>query len=179
VNDPVRHAEYCAEMEKRTGKPMDPEESRRVLSRGKVRAVQASRGWSLRMMAESLMLFQRQFMDMRLMIIHANDALFVTSDCPVAVHDPSKASLLPRGFLSFEMCFPLSRKYCLAGTYSSGPSKLQLASDQVEKLNRFLIRQADRFVYAPFDAEYIQRELAETQAMRVANRRDEGIWILG
>ena len=178
VSDPVRHAEYRAEMERRTGERMDPEESRRALSRGKVRAVQTSRGWSLRMMAETMMSFQQRFMNMRLLLVRANDAFFVTSDCPVAVHDPSTAPLLSPGFLSFEMRFPLSREYCLAGTYSSGPTELQLASDQVEKFNRFLIRQAYRFVYASFDADYIQRELADTQASRVANRRDEAIRFL-
>jgi hypothetical protein len=178
VNDPVRHAEYCAEMEKKTGERMDPEESKRALSRGKVRAVQTSRGWSLRMMAETMMVFQQQFMNMHLLLLRANDAFFVTSDCPVAVHDPSTTPSLPVGGLSLEMRFPLSREYCLAGTYSPAPTELQLASNQVEKFNRFLIRQADRFVYAPFDADYIQRELAETQATRVANRRDDAIRFL-
>lgn len=178
VNDPVRHAEYCAEMEKRTGKRMDPDESRRALSRGKVRAVQTSRGWSLRMMAETMLLFQQRFMNMRLLLLRANDAFFVTSDHPAAVHDPSTTPFLPRGSLSFEMRFPLSREYCLAGTYSSGPTELQLASDQVEKFNRALIRQADRFVYAPFNADYIQRELADTQAMKIANLRDDAIQFL-
>jgi hypothetical protein len=175
VNDPVRHAEYCAEMEKTTGKRMDPEESRRALSGGKVRAVQTSRGWSLRMMAEMMMLFQQRFMNMRLLLLHANDAFFVTSDCPVAVHDPATMPLLPQGFQSFEMRFPLSREYCLAGTYSSGPAQLQLASNEVEKLNRFLVRQADRFVYAPFDAEYIQHELQDALAKKIANQRDDVI----
>lgn len=31
VNDPIRHAEYCAEMERRTGERFDPEESKRKL----------------------------------------------------------------------------------------------------------------------------------------------------
>jgi hypothetical protein len=175
VNDPMRHAEYCAEMEKTTGKRMDPEESKRALMGGKVRAVQTSRGWSLRMMAEMMMLFQQRLMNMRLLLLRANDAFFVTSDCPVAVHDPATVPSLPRGFQSFEMRFPLSREYCLAGTYSPGPAKLQLAGNQVEKLNRFLVRQADRFVYAPFDAVYIQRELREAQAEKISNRRDDVI----
>lgn len=175
VNDPVRHAEFCAEMERKTGERMDPEESKRALIGGRVRAVQTSRGWSLRMMADMMMLFQQRFMKMRLLLLHANDAFFVTSDCPVAVHDPETMPLLPRGFQSFEMRFPLSREYCLAGTYSSGPAQLQLDSTQVKKLNRFLIRRADRFVYAPFDAEYIQEELAEAQLAKGADRRDEAI----
>jgi hypothetical protein len=86
---------------------MDPEESKRALTGGKVHAVQTNRGWSLRMMAEMLMFFQRRFMGMRLLLMHANDAFFVTTDCPVAVHDPATMPLLPQGFQSLEMRFRL------------------------------------------------------------------------
>jgi hypothetical protein len=83
--------------------------------------------------------------------------------------------LLPQGFQSLEMRFPLSREYCLAGTYSPGPTRLELESDQVETLNRFLVRQADRFVYAPFNAEYIQLELQDFLAKKLATQRDDVI----
>jgi hypothetical protein len=175
INDPVRHAEYCAAMEQETGRRMDPEESKRALTGGKVRAVQTNRGWSLRMMADMLMFFQRRFMGMRLLLMHANDAFFVTSDCPVAAHDPATMPFLPQGFQSFEMRFPLSREYCLAGTYSPGPTRLELESEQVETLNRFLVRQADRFVYAPFNAGYLQLELQDSLAQKLATQRDDVI----
>jgi|GEM_PF-7113480 hypothetical protein len=173
INDPVRHAEFCAAKERETGKRMDPEESIRALNGGKVCAEQTNRGWSLRMMVEMLMFFQQRFMGMRLLLMHANDGAFVTSDCPVAVHDPATMPLLPQGFQSLEMRFPLSRDYCLAGTYSPGPTRLELESDQVEKLNRFLIRQADRFVYAPFNAGYIQLELQDSLAKKLATQRND------
>jgi hypothetical protein len=175
INDPVRHAEYCAAMERKTGKRMDPEESKRALTGGKVRAVQSNRGWSLRVMAEILMFFQQRFMGMDLLLMHANDAFFVTSDCPVAVHDPATRPLLPQGFQSFEMRFPLSREFCLVGTYSPGPRRLELERDQVEILNRFLVRQADRFVYAPFNAGYIQLELQDSLAKKLATQRGDVI----
>jgi len=172
INDPIRHAEFCAAMERETGKRMDPEESKRKLTGGKVRAEQTNRGWSLRMMAEMLMFFQQRFMGMRLLLMHANDAFFVTSDCPVAVHDPATMALLPQGFQSLEMRFPLSREYCLAGTYSPGPARLELDADQVRNLNGFLVRQADRFVYAPFNADYIQAELQKSSAKRITTPQD-------
>lgn len=175
INHPVRHAKFCAAMEKETGERMDPEESKRALTGGKVRAVQTSRAWSLRQMVEMLLLFQEHFMGMRLLLLHANGAFFVTSDCPVAVHDPATILLLPSGFQSFEMRFPLSREYCLAGTYSPGPARLELEADQVEQLNRFLIRQADRFVYAPFNADYIQPELQDSLAKKIATQQDDVI----
>jgi hypothetical protein len=120
VNDPVRHAEYCAAMERETGERMDPETSKQALTRGKVRAEQTNRGWSLRMMAEMLMFFQQRFMGMRLLLMHANNAFFVTSDCPVAVHDPATRPLLPQGFLPLEMRFPFSREYCLGRVHTIG-----------------------------------------------------------
>lgn len=175
INDPARHAEFCAELEKETGERMDPEESKRALTGGRIRAVQTNRAWSLRQMAEMMMFFQEHFMGMRLLLLHANGGFFVTSDCPVAVHDPATMPILPPGFQSFEMRFPLSREYCLAGTYSPGPSRLELEADQVEKLNRSLIRQADRFVYAPFDAGYIQFELQSSLAERTASTQDDVI----
>ena len=137
--------------------------------------MQTSRAWSLRQMTEMMMFFQKHFMGMRLLLLHANNGFFVTSDCPVAVHDPATIPVLPPGFQSFEMRFPLSREYCLAGTYSPGPAKLEIEADQVEQLNRFLIRQADRFVYAPFDAGYIQPALQRSLAEKAANRRDDVI----
>jgi hypothetical protein len=82
INDPVKHAEFCAEIERETGERMDPEESKRALAGGKVRAVQTNRAWSLRQMTEMMMFFQKHFMGMRLLLLHANDAFFVTSDCP-------------------------------------------------------------------------------------------------
>lgn len=172
INDPVRHAEFCAARERETGKRMDPEESIRALTGGKVRAEQTNRGWSLGMMAEILKIFQRRFMGMRLLLMHANNAFLVTSDCPVAVHDSATIPLLPQGFQSLEMRFPLSREYCLAGTYSPGQARLELDADQVRKLNGFLIRQADRFVYAPFNADYIQAELQKSSAKRIATPQD-------
>ena len=73
------------------------------------------------------------------------------------------------------MLFPLSREYCLAGAFSSGQTRLELESDQVHNLNRALVRQADRFVYSPFDAAYILGELQEAHRMKNAIRRDDVI----
>jgi hypothetical protein len=175
INDPVRHAEFCEAIEKETGERWDPEESKRKLKAGRVRAVQTSRAWSLRQMAEMMLEFQKMFMQMRLLVVHANGAFFLTSDSPVRVHDPATAPLLPDGFQSFEMLFPLSREYCLAGVYSSGPTRLELKADQVHRLNRTLVRQSDRFVYAPFDDAYIQEELQESQRIKNLIKRDDVI----
>jgi hypothetical protein len=175
VNDPVRHAAACEALEKETGKRWDPEESKRKLKAGKVRAVQTNRAWSLGQMLEMMLIFQEQFMQMHLLLLHANDAFFLTSDCPVRVHAPATAPVLKHGFQSFEMLFPLSREYCLAGVYSPSLSRLELESEQVHKLNRALVRQADRFVYSPFDAEYIQVELQKSKRKKLTTQRDDVI----
>jgi len=52
-------------MEKETGERWDPEESKRKLKAGRVRAMQTSRAWSLRQMAEMMLFFQERFMQMR------------------------------------------------------------------------------------------------------------------
>jgi hypothetical protein len=175
INDPVRHAVFCAAREKETGERWDPEESKRRLKAGRLRAVQTSRAWSLKQMVEMLLFFQKRFMQMRLFFVHANDAFFLTSDYPVRVHDPATARLLPRSFQSFEMLFPLSREYCLAGAYSAGPAQLELEADQVHNLNRRMVRQADRFVYSPFHAPYIQSELEESHRIKSATQHDDVI----
>ena len=175
VNDPVRHSEFCARAEKETGKWWDPEDSKRKLKGGRVRAVQTNRAWSLRQMAEMMMNLQQTLMRMRLLLLHANEALFLTSDCPVRVHNPATVPLLPSNFQRFEMLFPLSREYCLAGVYSPGPDRIELGPDQVHKLNRILVQQADRFVYSPFDADYIQEELRKSPNRRTERERGDAI----
>lgn len=175
INDLVRHAELCAAIEKETGERWDPEESKRKLKAGRVRAVQTNRAWSLRQMAEMTLDFQKLFMQMRLLLLHANDEFFLTSDCPVRVHDPATAPHLPHGLQSFEMLFPLSREYCLAGVYSTGPARIELESNQVHNLNLALVRQADRFVYSPFDAVYFQDELQRSQLNKRAAQREDVI----
>ena len=166
VNDPVRLAEYCAEQEKETGKREDPDEVRRVLQAGRVCATQTSRSWSLKTMATQMMYFQNMFMRMNLVMVRADNAQFATSDCPVKVANPVTIPILPKGMVSWEMVFPLSRQHCLVGTYSevSHPF-MDVDESQVKYCNIQLARHANRFVYSPVEADYIQTELkcASTQ----------------
>jgi len=175
VNDPVRHAEFCAMMEKESGDRWDPDESKRKLKAGRVRAIQTNRAWSLRRMAELMMALQEVLMQMRFLLLHANNAFFLTSDCPVRVHNPSTVPLFPKNVQSFEMLFPLSRDYCLAGAYSTGSDRIELEPDQVQKLNRRFVQQADRFVYSPFNADYIQDELRRSSERKRASQPNDVI----
>jgi Protein of unknown function (DUF4238) len=167
VSDPVRHAEFC----KQVGID-NPEESIRKLKGGRVRGVQTNRAWSLRQMVDLMLKFQDEFMRMNLFLLHANDAFFLTSDSPVIVHDPAKPLLLPHGALSPDLLFPLSREFCLAGTPAANPGLIELADPQVLALNRRLVRQADRFVYAPFDSSEIQAELQAVAEARLRQPDD-------
>jgi hypothetical protein len=112
---------------------------------------------------------------MHLVLLHANDAFFLTSDCPVAVHDPEKRPPLHPRARYLDMRFPISRDYCLAGSFTPGPSRLEIQREEVEKMNRMLIGQADRFVYAPFDADYIQPALKDSLAKKAAQKPDDTI----
>ena len=84
-------------------------------------------------------MFQTMSMRMRLLLLHANGAFFLTSDCPVRVHNRVRAAAATHGFQAFEMLFPLKRKYCLAGVYSAGLDRIELESDQVHDVNRSLV----------------------------------------
>jgi hypothetical protein len=164
INDPERHAEFCTWYERETGEKMDPEESIRKLRGGRVRATQTSRAWSLRMMVESLLRFQKRFMSMHLILLHANGGYFLTSDSPVSVFDPETAAQTPEGYVSFQMLFPLSREYCLAGTILDGPNQIEFDAKEVRNVNNSVIAGADRHVYSPFRADYIQSKLEESLA---------------
>jgi hypothetical protein len=166
INDPVKHVAYCADLERETGIKHDPEEQRRKLRAGKVRWVQTNRAWSLKRMAELMMHFQKLFMQMHLSVLHAESRHFLTSDCPVRVHDPATAPLLPKGYNSFEMLFPLSREFCLIGSYSKHAGRMEMAETHVKNMNLALARQAERFVFAPFNDDYIQTELRKSFAQR-------------
>jgi len=173
LRDPVKHAEFCLKLEEETGKPHDPEEQLRILRSGRVRMVQTDRGWSLKQMAELMMEFQKLFMQMHLSVLHAGDGFFITCDCPVRVHNPATIPLLPKGYDAFDMLFPLSREFCLVGSHSKNVGRLELDREQVTKLNRAITRQAARFVYAPFDADYIQIELQRATARKRLSTRSD------
>jgi hypothetical protein len=175
VNDPIRFSEYCKEEERRTGTKHDPEEERRKLRAGRVRGIQTNRAWSIKRMVELMLHFQELFMGMRLRVLHANQAHFLTSDCPVRVNDPAVPCPLPKSYEWVDLLFPLNRELCLAGSYSGETARLELMRDQVADVNRILISEADRFVYAPFDDGYITADLQKLSAERAAIREDKAI----
>ena len=170
--DPVRHAKFCRELETETGQKCDPEEQKRILKSGQICGSQTNRAWSLQMMIEMLMYFQELFMGMYLALLHANDSFFLTCDCPVRVHEPT--SVLS-GDHPVEMLFPLNREFCLVGSTVKGEERLELASPDVQVINASIIRQADRFVYAPFNVPYIQDELREPRIAKVGARSDAAV----
>lgn len=174
LSDPERHLEFCQWYEQETGEKMDPEESIRKLKGGRVRATQTSRAWSLRLMTESLLRFQSRFMSMDLIMLHANGAFFLTSDSPVSVFAPETAAQTPDGHISFQLLFPLSREFCLAGTILDGPDRIEFSSDEVKRVNDTIIGGADRHVYSPFAAEYIRAKLQQSTAER-KERDGDGI----
>ncbi len=175
LNDPIRHAAFCEELEEETAEKCDPEEQKRILKAGQIRGVQSSRAWSLQMMLEMLLYFQEMFMGMSLSLLHANDSLFLTCDCPVRIHESSFDPLVLSRSQRIEMLFPLNRDFCLVGSYSKNKDRLELAKDEVQAVNTSIIRQADRCVYAPFDALYIRDELRRSQSEKVTGQMTDVI----
>lgn len=102
-------------------------------------------------------------MGMSLSLLHANDSFFLTCDCPVRIHELAFGPLVLSGFQRIEMLFPLNRDFCLAGSHSKDKDRLELSKGEVQVVNTSIIHQADRCVYAPFDAPYIRDELRRSQ----------------
>lgn len=159
INDPVRLADYCAELA-RMGEVTTPQEVKAKLTGGRVRVSQTDRSFSLKMMAEQIMFFQSMFMRMNLCILHATKGAFVTSDRPVTVADPSTAPVFTDGRISHELVFPLCKNFCLIGTFCKTGCRLEVGPQILQALNAKQAREADRFVYAPFEGDFLQHELA-------------------
>jgi hypothetical protein len=100
-------------------------------------------------------------MNWTFLISREDDDGFLTSDNPVAVHDPTQRSGVA-GFASSPgayFLFPLSRRVCLLGTHFSGPQSSELNASNVRSVNKALIERVDSQLYAPFKSEAVQKIL--------------------
>jgi len=94
-------------------------------------------------------------------LLHApSDTLFLTSDNPVAVHDPGLR--IRAGALEYSrdasFTFPVSRLYALQGVLRpGGDGQENLRAYDVRSINKMIIERSYRYVYAPFRCDYISR----------------------
>ncbi len=175
IGTPGRLEAYLQEDAQRTGIKRDADESRRKMKAGRIRAEQTSHAGSLKLMFLQLPVFQERIVEMHWTLLRS-DAMFLTCDQPVTLHTShGKLARLQPGQIDPDFLFPVSRKFCLAGSSSPTDMYAELCEEQTKVFNIALVRRADRFVYSPFEAPYIQEELDKAHAHRLATAKSDVI----
>ena len=114
------------------------------------------------------------FFDMRWAVIKSvPQSFFLTSDTPIIYGSPAESyhPVYGDGGLvnkKVEVLFPLSRRAIFVGAWRAIPQAEYLPKSLADKVNKQLIEQAFRYVYAPIESAEIFKFSIETQG---ANRR--------
>ncbi len=176
ANVPGKLEAVLREREMKSGEKLDPDEERRKLKAGKMRAVITERDWSLRCMFETTLQMQSRFVKMDWTLIRAKAAFFLTSDFPVLLWNPLQTGHVHKDANSPDFLFPISRDTCLAGGTGFGSEDLVFTdAAQVRKINLALIKRADCFVFSPFRAPYVQQKLDQSFEVREASKTSDVI----
>jgi hypothetical protein len=172
ANVPGKLEAILGEREMESGEKLDADEERRKLKAGKMRAVITERDWSLRCMFEETLRMQSRLVKMDWTLIRAKGAFFLTSDFPVLLSNPLQSNHVHKGTGSSpDFLFPISRHICLAGGTGFGREDLVVTdAAQVRKINLALIKRADRFVFSPFRAPYVQQKLDQSFEIREVSK---------
>lgn len=152
-----------------SGEKLDPDEQRQRLKAGKMRAVISDPDWSLRCMFEQTLELQSRLVKMDWTLVRAQRALFLTSDFPLILSDPTLAHL-PDSANCPDFLFPISRDTCLAGGGFGREEFVFNDAAQVRKINLALIDRAQRFVFSPFRAPYVRQKLDQSFEAREASK---------
>jgi hypothetical protein len=175
IDTPGRLEAYLEKEAEKTGIKRSADESRRKMKGGQIRAIQTSHGGSLLMMFQQLPVFQKQIMNMHWTLLRS-DAMFLTCDQPVTLHSPhGKLTHLQPGQIDPDFIFPISRKFCLVGSSIQVDPYAELDEEGTKVFNIALIKRADRFVYSPFAAPYIQEELDQAHRKKMATMKSDVI----
>jgi hypothetical protein len=172
ANVPGKLEAILGESELESSEKRDFDEERRKLKAGKMRAVITERDWSLRCMFEETIRMQSRLVKMEWTLIRAKGAFFLTSDYPVLLSNPLQSGDVHKGAGSSpDFLFPISRDICLAGGTGFGREDLVVTdAAQVRRINLALIKRADRFVFSPFRAPYVQQKLDQSFEIREASK---------
>jgi hypothetical protein len=141
------------------------------VSSGEVPVTQTSRGWTIKIMMESVLDLSPLFERMSWGLLQApRHELLLTSDNPVILIDPEKSlgkdggvTCSSRAFFTF----PINRDYCLQGVNrpgGDGPQPLKPAG--VHEINKMLIGSAYRFVFSPTKAVFIEKIFKKVHALK-------------
>ncbi len=141
------------------------------VSSGEIPVEQTSRGWTLKIMMESVLDLSPLFEQMSWGLLQSpRHELFLTSDKPVVLVDPNK-SLSKDGGVCYSkdafFTFPISRSYCLQGISSHVKDGTQLLRpSEVHKINKTLITAAYRFVFSPTKETFVQKIFEKVNAQK-------------
>lgn len=154
------------ERSKETGKRITAAEFRRQLTAGSVELKQTNRGWSIRMMFQTMLHLQIEIEKMHWSFLEApaDDPGFLTTDNPVCLYSPLVPQSGRLGFASNKaahFAFPLSRSLCLIAGNVPMPVNQKPNAAKVREINTVNIGCCDRQIYAPFESGKVQRILDE------------------
>ena len=171
LKNPDEFNEWIRSFEETTGEKLDTNYEKmkdfmEKVASGEVRGEQTERGWTLKIMMELMIDMLPVFEGMTWRLLSApDDEMFLTSDNPVAFSDPKIARAKKKVQYSAEafFTFPINRKQCLQGFNRQGflgrrleDGKQPLRPAAVRMINRMVIEQSYRFLYAPMNSPEIQ-----------------------
>lgn len=163
--------EAAEEHSKKTGEMITADEFRRKLTAGSVELQQTNRGWSIKIMFQTMLSLQLTIdkMHWSFMEAPADDPGFLTTDNPVCLYD---LLIAPHGRLGFAnkkavtFSFPLSRSLCLIAGYAPMTVHQKVDAARVRGINTANIERCDRQLYAPFESAKVQKILDRMIASR-------------
>ena len=148
--------EAAEEHYKKTGERITAHEFRTKLTAGSVELQQTNRGWSIKIMFQTMLSLQLTIDKMHWSFLEApaDDHEFLTTDNPVSLYD----LLIPQngrvGFANKKavtLAFPLSRSLCLIAGYAPMPISQKVDPARVRGINTGNIERCDRQLYAPLN----------------------------
>jgi hypothetical protein len=86
-----------------------------------------------------------------------------------------KLARLEPGQIDPDFLFPVSRRFSLAGSSFQMDEYAEVDEASTKLFNIALIKRADRFVYSPFHASYIQEEIEESHRKKIATIKSDVI----
>jgi len=149
--------------EEKTGEKLkaDAGELREFLSRGEYTVEQKSRGYTIRTMFEMMGMLMPVIEDMKWTLLTSDGAeMFLTSDNPVALHDPAVRPPYGVGFASSryaEFTFPINRHVCLLARWQGEEGRFGLSDAHVRTVNKRTIVRASRYVFAAEKSRAIKK----------------------
>ena len=167
--------EAAEEHSKKTGERITADEFRRKLTAGSVELQQTNRGWSIKIMFQTMLSLQLTIDKMHWSFLEAptENPGFLTTDNPVCLYDlliPQNGRVKFANQKTVSFAFPLSRSLCLIAGYAPMPVNQKIDPARVRRINTANIGCCDRQLYAPFESGKVQKILDKIASSRRAGK---------